>query len=226
MTDLAPVVRPARAADSTAAVPLIHSSGPAAFRFVFDVPPIATAEDFLHRAFVDGRGEFGYRNHVVAELDGTVVGIGAAWGRESNARFARVAARQIFACFGWMRGAGVLTRGLRLETVLRPPTRGEWYVAHLGVHPQLRSRGVGAALVQHLLAAGRAGGYATAALDVATTNPRAEALYARLGFRVVRERSTRLGNAQGVVPGHRRMAMDLVVGSSRAQRGRPRCCLW
>lgn len=217
MTDLAPIIRPARADDAAAAVPLIHSSGPDAFRFVFSVPPVATALDFLHAAFVAGDGEFGYRNHIVAELDGAVVGAGAAWGRESNARFAVTAARQIVACYGWTRGAGVMTRGLRVESVIQPPSRGEWYVAHLGVQPELRNRGVGAALVHHLLAAGRTGRYATAALDVSTANPRAEALYARLGFRVVRERTSKLGNAQAVVPGHRRMAFELGVSSSNAK---------
>ena len=42
-------------------------------------------------------------------------------------------------------------------------------------------------------------------LDVAVSNPRAQALYERLGFAVTGERASSLANAQGAVPGHRRM---------------------
>ena len=31
---------------------------------------MATASEFLRRAFLDGGGEFAFRNHVVGELDG------------------------------------------------------------------------------------------------------------------------------------------------------------
>jgi hypothetical protein len=48
--------RAAAAADVAAAVPLIHSSGPAAFEFVFAVPGLGDAQAFLRRAFVDGAG--------------------------------------------------------------------------------------------------------------------------------------------------------------------------
>src|SRR5712691_5597064 len=71
--------RSAAAADVEAAVPLIYSSGPAAFDYVFTLDGGPTAEDFLRRAFVDGAGEFGWRNHVVGELDGRIVAAGAGW---------------------------------------------------------------------------------------------------------------------------------------------------
>ncbi|HEV2681194.1 MAG TPA: GNAT family N-acetyltransferase, partial [Rhodanobacter sp.] len=68
--------RPALAADVAAAIPLIHSSGPAAFDYVFAVSGVGDAQAFLRRAFIDGAGEFGWRNHVVGVLDGAVVAVG------------------------------------------------------------------------------------------------------------------------------------------------------
>jgi ribosomal protein S18 acetylase RimI-like enzyme len=44
-------------------------------------------------------------------------------------------------------------------------------------------------------------------LDVATSNPRAQALYQRLGFKVTGERISSLANPQGIVPGHRRLEL-------------------
>lgn len=201
--------RPASPADAADAVPLIYASGPAAFDFVFRVPGRLSALDFLQRAFVDGAGEFGYRNHVVATEDDAVVAVGATWTGRSNFAFAVSAARQILGAYGPVAGSGVISRGLRIETVVQPPPKDRLYVAHLGVRPELRSRGIGEALVRHLLAASRAPGVTAAALDVAVTNPRAQALYERLGFVVTRERESRLANAQGRVANHRRMELKL-----------------
>ena len=201
--------RPATAADADAAVPLIYSSGPAAFDFVFSVPGRASALDFLRHAFLDGAGEFGFRNHVVAEHNGAVVATGAAWGHRSNPGFALAAARQILTCYGPLVAPRVILRGLRIESVIPPPSRGLHYLAHLGVQPELRGQGAGGALIEHLLAQGRAQGRAVAALDVAATNPRAQSLYERLGFQVTRERISHLANAQASVSSHRRMELPL-----------------
>lgn len=190
--------------DAVPAVPLIHSSGPAAFEYVFAVPGCGDARDFLARAFVDGAGEFGWRNHCVGELDGRVVAVGAGFGGESMPGFTLSAARQIFGHYG-LRAPGVVARGLRVERVIQPPVRGMHYLAHLGVAPELRGRGIGGALVAHLIEQGHSQGRRRMALDVAATNPLAQALYERLGFIVTGERDSALANAQGAVPAHRRM---------------------
>jgi ribosomal protein S18 acetylase RimI-like enzyme len=196
--------------DAAAAVPLIYSSGPAAFDYVFAVPGHSTAQEFLHRAFVDGAGEFGWRNHVVGETEGVVVAAGAGFGGETALAFTLAAARQIFAHYGLHHAPGVIARGLKVERVIPPPSRGVHYLAHLGVSPMLRGQGMGRALIDELIRQGVQGGCNRMVLDVAVSNPRAQALYERLGFEVTGERASALANAQGVVPAHRRM--EHVVG--------------
>lgn len=142
-------------------------------------------------------------------LDGKVVAAGAAWSGHSNLAFTLAAARQIPRCYGPMAGLAVMARGLRAEAVIRPPDRATWYVAHLGVAADCRGRGIGAALVNALLAAGRDNGRAVAALDVAVTNPRAQALYEQLGFVVAKECRSRLVRGDLSVPDHRRMELSL-----------------
>ncbi|WP_426687811.1 GNAT family N-acetyltransferase [Rhodanobacter ginsengiterrae] len=198
------IFRAAAAADVAAAVPLIHSSGPAAFDYVFAVPGLGDAQVFLRRAFVDGAGEFGWRNHVVGELDGAVVAVGAGYGGDTKWPFTLAAARQILGHYGW-HAAGVIARGLRTESVIPPPTGTMYYLGHLGVSPALRGQGVGSALVAHLLSAQPAGASGPVILDVAISNPDAQRLYQRLGFQVIAERPSTLANAQGRVPDHRRM---------------------
>ncbi len=198
------VFRPARPDDIDAAVPLIHQSGPAAFDYVFSVPGIGDAQAFLRHAFAEGGGEFGWRNHHVGELDGRVVVVGAAYGGDTHWPFTVAAARQILGHFGWGRGAGVIVRGLRVEGVIPPPSGAMLYLAHLAVHPELQGRGVGGALIDYL-AALRRDPSLPLTLDVSAANPRAQALYERLGFVVTRERPSALSNAQGAVAAHRRM---------------------
>lgn len=204
MTNTGVVFRPAMAADAAVAVPLIHSSGPAAFDYVFGVPGHGDAQAFLHHAFVDGAGEFGWRNHVAGELGGTVVAVGAGFGGASKWPFTGAAARQILAHYGWRRAGAVIVRGLRVEAVIPPPTGKLHYLAHLAVAPAWRGHGIGQALVTHLLALAppERSGFV---LDVAATNPAAQRLYARLGFEVTGERRSTLANFRGQVPDHRRM---------------------
>ncbi|MGH8159172.1 MAG: GNAT family N-acetyltransferase [Rhodanobacter sp.] len=197
--------RQATPEDVQPAVPLIHSSGPAAFDYVFALPDHGDAQGFLRQAFIDGAGEFGSRNHVVGELDGVVVAVGAGFGGDAKWPFTLAAARQILGHYGWRHAAGVIARGLKVETVIPPPTGTMHYLAHLAVAPAWRGQGIGQALIAHLLGQARALGRQQIVLDVATSNPAAERLYARLGFGVTGERLARLANAQEQVPDHRRM---------------------
>ena len=130
--------RAAAARDAEQAVPLIYSSGPSAFDYVFSHDRPGQALDFLRFAFTDGAGEFGFRNHEVALADGRVVGVGAAWDGRVALRFTLAAAAQILRFYGPLRACGVIVRGLRVEQVIRPPRADEYYVAHLGVRDELR----------------------------------------------------------------------------------------
>jgi ribosomal protein S18 acetylase RimI-like enzyme len=197
--------RPAAPEDAEAAVPLIYSSGPSAFDYVFATRDGGDAQAFLRHCFVDGAGEFGWRNHWVGVLDGRVVAVGAGYGADTKWPFTLAAARQIMGHYGLGRGLGVIARGLRVESVIRPPDGDMHYLAHLAVLPELRGRGIGRALIDQLVGMARDAGRSRATLDVATSNPRAEALYRRAGFHVVGERRSQLGNERGRVPDHRRM---------------------
>ena len=96
-------------------------------------------------------------------------------------------------------------RGLRVESVIRPPSGDMHYLAHLAVLPEMRGHGIGRALIDQLIGTAREAGRRRIVLDVAASNPRAEALYLRAGFKIVGERVSRLANERGRVPDHRRM---------------------
>lgn len=197
--------RPAAPADAAVAVPLIYSSGPSAFDYVFTTRDGGDAQAFLQHCFVDGAGEFGWRNHWVGVAGDTVVAVGAGYGADSKWPFTLAAARQIIGHYGLRRGLGVIARGLRVESVIRPPDGDMHYLAHLAVSPELRGQGVGRALIDRLVGMAREAGRRRVTLDVAASNPRAEALYRRAGFKVIEERKSQLANDRDRVPDHRRM---------------------
>ncbi|MBV8666289.1 MAG: GNAT family N-acetyltransferase [Burkholderiaceae bacterium] len=201
--------RDAEPTDIDIAVPLMYQSGPDAFNYVFTVPGKGGPLDFLRYAYADGAGEFGWRNHAVGILDGKVVATGGGWSGKNGLAFMLAGARQILGFYGLFAGLGVIVRGLRTEAVIPPPASDRHYLGHLGVLPEMQSRGIGKALVDYLLDAGKKAGFKVAALDVAVTNGRGQVLYERLGFAVTKERFSSLKNAHGVVANHRHMEMAI-----------------
>lgn len=200
-----PLIRPARPEDVETALPLMYSSGPAAFDYVCVAQAKSDVFDFLRYAFVRNLGEFGYTHHRAVELDGEVVGIGAHFCGEQALRFLLTGMRAVLGTYGPWHGAGVVRRALQLEKIVQPPKGKLHYVAHLGIAPEMRSRGLGAKLVQHLLDEGKALGRTVAALDVSVENPRARELYLRMGFKDIVERESTLQNKHARVANHIRM---------------------
>lgn len=188
--------RPARADDVDLAVPLIYSSGPAAFDYVFP-----RAQGFLRTVFLSTHGQFSHRQHWVGELDGQVVVIGTVVNAASNLSNMLAATWQILRVYGPLTGLGVMRRGLQMEHLIKPPPKGVNYLAHLGVQAGLTGQGIGTQLIDYLLRLGCARGLSKAALDVSAENPLAQALYERLGFQVVAQRISSLRG----VPDHRYM---------------------
>lgn len=66
---------------------------------------------------------------------------------------------------------------------------GELHIHSIAVHPDRRRAGIGAALVDHALAEGRAAGCTLATLEVRRSNRPAIALYERAGFATVSVRA-------------------------------------
>ena len=198
--------RAAAPADVAAAVPLIYSSGPAAFDYVFDIGRSRSAQDFLRFAYLVGGGEFGWRAHRVAELGGRVAAAGAAFDGRAVLRFTIANALQILRFFGPIRAWGVLVRGLRVEAIIRPPRAQEYYICHVGVREELRGHGIGTRFMRKLLQGIETGRHRCAALDVAVTNPRARSLYQNLGFVIDAKRTSSLQNRRSRVPDHYRMS--------------------
>lgn len=203
-------IRSAQPGDVAIATPLIFSAGPAAFSYVFSHRTRLDALGFIEQAFACDRGEFSWRYHHIAELDGEVVGTAVGYTGAMAKRFLWPAVGNILRCYGAIGACGVIRRGLQVEKIIVPPSRTDlFYIGNVAVAPALRGRGIGQQIMEHMHAEGQRLGSSVCALDVSAENPRAEALYARLGYRVVKENPSTLQNEAGRVPDHRRMELDL-----------------
>ena len=201
--------RPCRPEDADMAVPLIYSSGPAAFDYVFCDRAPDQALAFLKAAFIRGTSEFGYPQHTAALHNGRLVGVGAVRTARQNTEFTLAALRAICAFYPPLAAARIIWRGLKTEQIIRPPQVGVGVVYHLGVDTEFRGRGIGRRLLDHLLDKVRAQKATTAALDVAATNPRAKALYERQGFVARQTRAGALESRYGRVVDHTYMTQEL-----------------
>ncbi len=185
------IIRPARKADVNVVVELIYSSGPRAFDFVFSGNKKSTSLDFLRYMFVREDVLFSYQQHFVAELDGKVVGIIGAFTKKSMAGTMLATALQIFRFFGARGGLKNLFRGLKFEAKLvKPPLKGCFYLCHVGVSGEYQGQGIGEKMVKLMEKRALGMRLKKLSLDVSVINPRAQQLYERLSFSVIREHSS------------------------------------
>ncbi len=87
---------------------------------------------------------------------------------------------------GWV-GACWAVWGMRLGD--HKPKRDEIYLDGIAVSAEARGQGIGTRLLAEITAVARAQGKRFVRLDVVDTNPRAQALYERVGYKVTRTQS-------------------------------------
>lgn len=198
------MIRPAVPLDVDAAVPLLYSSGPHEYDYAFRTARHPAA-DWIRTAFVSEPTTESYRAFRVAVLDGRVVGIGSFLdGERFDTRNALRLVRRAARVYGPLECWGVIWRTLRLTRQMPAPRAGELFIQKMGVSPEVRGAGIGTALLTEAIARARTAGRRRCVLDVAVTNPRAQQLYERLGFRV-----TAVSRLNERVPDQRRMVLPL-----------------
>ncbi|TGL59276.1 GNAT family N-acetyltransferase [Leptospira sarikeiensis] len=195
-------IRPARPEDAAATVPLIYSSGPAAWDYVFNEGKISS-QDFLIKSFQGTKNSFSYKNHYLAEKQGEVVGSIVIF-RSENFFFQNAAtAGNIFKIYK-LKAPKVAIRGLSMEGMIQPPKSGRLYLGHIAVSQKERRQGIAEKLMRHAISSFPV--YDKISLDVSQENPNAFGLYKKLGFEIVEARN--FTGPKGLVPNHYYMEAD------------------
>lgn len=190
-------IRQARPEDADDAVDLIYSAAPDAYEFLYAIKD-GKARDYIRYEFQRGTGFLGSAAHTVAAVDDQVVGIGSFYTRDTHKMLGSEQARNFIARFGLWQFIRMMPRGLRIQRGISKLEEGQLYVANLGVKADMRSKGIGKALIEAAAQQASTRGLAQLVLDVSEQNPRAEALYQRLGFNVtgINHRTNKPGGVQ------------------------------
>ncbi|MEH6348128.1 MAG: N-acetyltransferase [Bermanella sp.] len=184
MTDLN--IRPARPEDAKEVAPLIFSSGPRAFEFIFSNEEKGACLGFLEDCFARKSVMFSYEHHYVVEDENQVVAIIGAFTKSSMGKTQLSTGIQIIRYLGMFAGIKSLLRGLKFERkIVKPPLTDCYYICHVGVRPDRQGLGIGEKMVAFIEGLAREKGVNKLSLDVSVINPRAQKLYERLGFSVV-----------------------------------------
>lgn len=202
-------IRPARADDRGDVAALMYSAGPELFEFLYRTDRV-DPRDFITQEFRSGRGFCGWRNTTVAVVDGEVVATGCFYSGRDHARLMLGSVLNALRFFRVAEVLPLLLRSGHVDSAITQPAKDELYLASFAVAPSMRGRGIGEAMVQYQLATARQRGFRLFSLDVSVLNPRAEALYRRLGLHVVREKRF-TGHRPGIVPVPDQRKMELVL---------------
>lgn len=179
-------IRQAKVDDCSHAIPLIFSSGPAAFNYIFPDP-----NAFLQYSFNKGLSQFGFANHHLALLDNDVVGTIACFDRHQAHVMELSCIIDMVKHLRWKFIASAI-KGLRFERIVRKPIKHSLYIAHLGICSTVQGQGIGTQLIRWAIARAKQQGYQSVSLDVAQSNPQARKLYESLGFVECRAQKSKL----------------------------------
>lgn len=199
-------IRRAQPGDVDSAIPLIYSSGPHEFDYIFNLGN-KTAQDYLSFAFPGRLGSQSHRVCTVATVDGLVVGIGSFFTSRDNLQLGFGNFWNILRFYGLPATMKVARRTVRMENIIPPPEADAGFICQLGIQEKWRGYGIGTALIRHYSQLALQMGLRKCILDVAITNPRAQVLYERLGFKVVQENKWNDPNSKIRVPDQRRMEL-------------------
>ncbi|XDD46863.1 GNAT family N-acetyltransferase [Leptospira sp. WS39.C2] len=196
-------IRSAKIEDLDQILPLIHSSGPIAWNFVFQEGNL-TAFDFLRSSYGKRGNTISYTNHFVAEKDGKVVGSILQYTQPSFLFLTAGTAFRILSLYKW-KATKVMARGLKTETVIQPPKPKCLYLGHIAVSESSRNQGIAKQLIEFMIQKNPK--FKIISLDVSTENPSAIGLYQKLGFKIKETRSP--NGWEGKIPSHYYMEKEI-----------------
>ena len=118
---------------------------------------------------------------------------------------------EVMTASGWSEAeiAAAIARATPFFGCMHETPPGAWLVESVATRPEARGRGLGAALVEHVLADGRHRGHGDAKLSLMIGNTAAQRLYERCGFAITAEKRDAALDAAIGCPGIAQMSCPL-----------------
>ena len=201
-------IRRAQPEDAKIVFPMVYSSGPHEFDYIFNLGG-KTFKDYFDFAFPRNFGVNSHCVYKVATVDDKVLGIGAFIYASDRLYLDLGNFWCVIRFYGLNNILKISRASSHIDTILPPPKANELYIGQLGVKEESRGQGIGSALIRHGIELARAKGLHKCVLNVAVTNPQAQRLYERSGFKVVCEHKWNYSDSPIQVPGQVRMEFVL-----------------
>lgn len=207
------LIRRAERRDAPAAARLILEAAPSLSMILGDRRTALAAADAAYRA---ERTELSHRFGMVEEGEG-IRGLIVAFPGRLFGSLKLGTGVQLARAAGARHAAELVRRGRVLDRLIPNPGRDVMYVSILAVSPESRGEGIGAVLLERLIAAAGWMGLGVA-LDVGLENDAARHLYERMGFRVTSVRETSEADRRQLAT----RGMSRMVRPPKAQAPSPR----
>jgi ribosomal protein S18 acetylase RimI-like enzyme len=181
---------------------------------LLDRPGDAAIESFLADGFLRApwRSWWHHAHFVIAEVDGEPAAALSGFApADPEVRSPEAALTDAVHGHGWddARLAAGIGRASPFFTCTMEPDPDVWLVENVATLPQYRRRGLVAALLEEILARGRAKGHGTAQLSLFVGNTSAQHAYERAGFAITKQRTHPAFEAAIGCPGLARMQRPL-----------------
>jgi len=177
-------IRQAHKDDKGPLAELMYSSGSDLYDYLFKTKNHSALE-FIQFEFDSGIGFCGYKNVTVAVENDVVGGTACFYDGKAYKRLVSGTVKNVFKFYGPIKSLPIMNKMKHSSSLLKEPRPDELYLSNFGVSPALRGKGVGSLMIESKRAEAKKNAYRIFSLDVAESNPRAEALYSRLGYEVV-----------------------------------------
>lgn len=201
-------LRQAIANDVTWAAPLLFSSGPALFSYIFASPP-DQAQEILSQAFSQPDHAFSYEYTQVVEVEGQpaglMVGYSGALKRQVDEKVHFVMARIL----PLMKLPKILVNVADLSRIKQDVRMQDYYVLSLGILPEFRNQGLGKQLLKQAELQASETSCRSICLDVTFNNHAAQVLLKGRGYTVVCSKTTDRFERMTRAGGLHRMAKTL-----------------
>ena len=135
-----------------------------------------------------------------------MIGIGSVFNAKEAGAFTVADALNIFRFYG-LKSFAAIKSGLKVEKLIKLPENHEIAIGHLGIKPALRGQGLGTKMIELLMEEANKTKDSYWILDVSEENPKAKALYERLGFKTTQKHISNLKNQYSYVANHFRMEL-------------------
>lgn len=180
------LIRGALSDDAETAVELLMTSAAMLLVHIFGHGNEPLTRQFLHAAWLAGRGQYGSNNHWVAVAEGDVVGLITCWHSDLPSDFDAATLSSVSSFFGMADALEIVLRSQQYSESLQSPGDDELAIGHLAVSEHHRGKGIGRRLIDTMEAEARARNKRALVLNVEADNANAIAFYQHLGFTISR----------------------------------------